>query len=283
MVVSELSKTSASIAHCTPAHQFPTGSVMSADRRRELYAWAHTEDNQQRRYIIEDDYDSEFRMRGRPIPPLYAHDAHESVIYLNTFTRSLGGVFRIAYMVLPAHLVPLFKERFAARSCTVGALEQLELARFIDSGNYERHVNRQRTIYRRLQDSLIARLSESPAHAYVKFRNVDAGLHFLMDVDFSSLQENGLEIEHSCAQTPGATDLFDLLEQRALAAGMRLAHIDDYRFEAALLHVGKAKASQQEKRATQTRTYVMNLSGLDANRADEIGQALARAIESLVK
>ncbi len=278
MVVSELRKTPASIAHCTPAHQFPTGSVLSADRRRELLAWANEGDKQQKRYIIEDDYDSEFRMRGRPIPPLYAHDVHESVIYLNTFTRSLGSVFRIAYMVLPTHLVPLFRERFAARSCTVGALEQLELARFIESGNYERHVNRQRTVYRRLQDDLMALLAASDAGAYLRFRGVDAGLHFLMDVDLSPLQKS--EAGGLCPHTHERDEQspYETLEQRALEAGIRLVRVDDYRSTP----LTQESSSPERKKSSHERmTYVMNLSGLDAKRADEIGRSLARVIESL--
>lgn len=108
---------------------------MSAVRRHELLDWAReaskqdtfrnaerpdVKDRPLKRYIIEDDYDSEFRMRGRPIPPLFMQDVQGSVIYMNTFTRSLGSVFRIAYMVLPPQLLSVFNERFMARACRVG-------------------------------------------------------------------------------------------------------------------------------------------------------------------
>lgn len=254
MNVPELQRSDASVAHCTPAHQFPTGTVMAAARRHALLDWASQGNGTTRRYIIEDDYDSEFRMRGRPIPPLLASDSQESVIYLNTFTRSLGSVFRIAYMVLPAHLLYEFKERFASRSCMVGALEQLELARFIASGNYERHVNRQRTAYRRLQDEMVALLSESPAGPRLNFRGVGAGLHFLMDVDLSN--------------TPSSSAA--ALEAAALERGIRLVDIEGYRF------APEQRTCSPEQRAT----YVMNVSGLDGTRTSEIASALVAAITS---
>lgn len=278
MSVAELELTRASIAHCTPAHQFPTGIVMSAPRRRELLDWAQRGSTTERRYIVEDDYDSEFRMHGRPIPPLLASDAHESVIYLNTFTRSLGSVFRIAYMVLPPHLMHEFKKRFSSRACMVGALEQLELAHFIESGNYERHVNRQRTIYRRLQDDLVALLATSDAGPYLRFRGVDAGLHFLMDVDLSPLQKS--EAGGLCPHTHERDEQspYETLEQRALEAGIRLVRVDDYRSTP----LTQESSSPERKKSSHERmTYVMNLSGLDAKRADKIGQTLARVIESL--
>lgn len=260
MSAADLETSCASVAHCTPAHQFPTGVVMSAPRRRELLDWASRNSAVNRRYIVEDDYDSEFRMHGRPIPPLLSSDAHESVIYLNTFTRSLGSVFRIAYMVLPPHLMHEFKTRFASRSCMVGALEQLELAHFISSGDYERHVNRQRAAYRRLQDDLVARLSTSAAGPYLRFRSVDAGLHFLMDVDLAALSNEKQKLERALC----ASDL----EQRALEHGIRLANIDAYRFT----------DPEEAKASSSTTTYVMNVSGLDGKRAPEIARGIAHAI-----
>lgn len=265
MSVVDLDASPASIAHCTPAHQFPTGVVMSAPRRRELFDWVGHGQTAKRRYIIEDDYDSEFRMRGRPIPPLLASDTHESVIYLNTFTRSLGSVFRIAYMVLPSHLMHEFKLRFASRSCMVGALEQLELARFIAAGDYERHVNRQRAAYRRLQDDLVARLSESAAGPYLHFRGVDAGLHFLMDIDLAALSNAAHEHEWTLCKT--------MFEQRARDHGIRLANIESYRFS------NRMRSGAEEAKAT----YVMNVAGLDRERTQDMTDSLLEAIYNTKK
>lgn len=260
MSVTDLEATKASIAHCTPAHQFPTGIVMTAPRRRELLDWAEHGSAAEQRYIVEDDYDSEFRMHGRPIPPLLTSDAHESVIYLNTFTRSLGSVFRIAYMVLPPHLMCEFKVRFASRSCMVGALEQLELAHFIASGDYERHVNRQRTAYRHLQDDLVALLSASDAAPSLRFRGIDAGLHFLMDVDLSALPDGTRESEQGMPAIE--------LEARALERGIHLANIEAYRYS----------ARPPSNAESATATYVMNVAGLDRKRTQEIADGLIYAV-----
>lgn len=292
--VATLRASKASIAHCSPAHQFPTGSVMSAVRRHELLDWARETSKQNafrslerpgakgrplKRYIIEDDYDSEFRMHGRPIPPLFMQDTQGSVIYMNTFTRSLGSVFRIAYMVLPPQLLTTFNERFMARACMVGALEQLELARFITSGDYERHVNRQRTAYRRLQDSLVAKIMTSEAGDYVRFKGVGSGLHFLMEVDL-----------------PAGTGSAMQFENATLERGIRLVNIEAYR-SASPSHSVKdrcavdpraldssTKGSPSEATLSHPHetdscaTYVMNVSGLDSKRADEIAIVLSDAI-----
>lgn len=269
--VAKLRNCAASVAHCTPAHQFPTGSVMSAVRRRELLDWTNQNGEGPKRYIIEDDYDSEFRMRGRPIPPLRSSDTHESVIYLNTFTRSLGSVFRIAYMVLPPHLLPVFKSRFAERSCMVGALEQLELARFITSGNYERHVNRQRTAYRRLQERLVAQLSKSLAGPHLSFRGVGDGLHFLMTIK---------------TDTPSP-----VIEAAALEQGIRLVNVRDYYVGRAPqtadvnespVHMTQKSTEKTLGVQTPSQTYVMNVSGLDGQHTDEIATALCNATLSIL-
>lgn len=277
--VATLRASKASIAHCSPAHQFPTGSVMSAVRRHELLDWARETSKQNafrsserpgakgrllKRYIIEDDYDSEFRMRGRPIPPLFMQDTQGSVIYMNTFTRSLGSVFRIAYMVLPPQLLTTFNERFMARACMVGALEQLELARFITSGDYERHVNRQRTAYRRLQDSLVAKIMTSEAGDYVRFKGVGSGLHFLMEVDLPAGARSATPFENA-----------------SLERGIKLIKLDEYRFspivEECLCPRLSFTTHSQENSLLQP-TYVMNVSGLDAEHANEIATALIDAI-----
>ncbi len=291
--VATLRASKASIAHCSPAHQFPTGSVMSAVRRHELLDWAReaskqdtfrnaerpdVKDRSMKRYIIEDDYDSEFRMRGRPIPPLFMQDVQGSVIYMNTFTRSLGSVFRIAYMVLPPQLLSVFNERFVARACMVGALEQLELARFITSGDYERHVNRQRTAYRRLQDSLVAKIMASEAGDYVRFKGVGSGLHFLMEVDL-----------------PAGAGSATPFENASLERGIRLVNIETYR-SASPSHSAKDHRTMDPRALGPTTmsspsdvtlhphttnpcaTYVMNVSGLDSERIDEIAAALSDAL-----
>lgn len=187
--VAALSESGASVAHVMPAHQFPTGVVMSAAHRRDLLNWsrmdaarAFSSDGPCGRFIIEDDYDAEFRMSGRPIAPLASVDVAGRVIYLNSFTKSLGAAFRIAYMALPEDLAAQFELKLGFYSNTVSPLEQLALARFIEQGHYERHVNRLRTHVKRLQDGLVGRVRESSLAKEVAFEGLDRGLYFSMRV-----------------------------------------------------------------------------------------------------
>ena len=187
--VAALRGSGASVAHVMPAHQFPTGVVMSAAHRRDLLNWSRADEARafsaagpRGRFIVEDDYDAEFRMSGRPIAPLASVDVAGRVIYLNSFTKSLGAAFRIAYMALPEDLAAKFELNLGFYSNTVSPLEQLALARFIEQGHYERHVNRLRTHAKQLQDGLVRRVRESPLAQEVAFEGLDRGLYFSMRV-----------------------------------------------------------------------------------------------------
>ena len=164
--------------HITPSHQFPTGIVTSVSRRHELLGWATEVPG---RYIIEDDYDCEFRLAGRPIPTLQGIDASERVIYTNTFSKSLGSAFRIAYMVLPDHLARRYREDMSFYSCTVPAIDQLALARFMHRGEFERHVNRLRTHAREVRDAFLGALKEELSQESFSVSGQDAGLHFVLE------------------------------------------------------------------------------------------------------
>lgn len=187
--IAALRESGASVAHVMPAHQFPTGIVMSAACRRDLLNWSRTDEARafsaagpRGRFIVEDDYDAEFRMSGRPIAPLASVDVAGRVIYLNSFTKSLGAAFRIAYMALPEDLAVRFELNLGFYSNTVSPLEQLALARFIEQGHYERHVNRLRTHAKQLQDELVRRVRESSLAKEVSFEGLDRGLYFSMRV-----------------------------------------------------------------------------------------------------
>ena len=187
--IAALRESGASVAHVMPAHQFPTGVVMSAACRRDLLNWSRTDEARafsaagpRGRFIVEDDYDAEFRMSGRPIAPLSSVDVAGRVIYLNSFTKSLGAAFRIAYMALPEELAVQFELNLGFYSNTVSPLEQLALARFIEQGHYERHVNRLRTHAKQLQDELVRRVRESSLAKEVSFEGLDRGLYFSMRV-----------------------------------------------------------------------------------------------------
>ena len=169
----------ASVAHVMPTHQYPTGQITSIARRYELLAWASQSDD---RYIIEDDHDSELQFSGRPVPSLQSIDAQQKVIYLNTFAKSLGPAFRLSYMVLPDRLARQFRNRLGFYSCTANAIDQLALARFIDSGEYERHINRLRTHFRANATDLGQALKQAKPTG-LALENAFAGSHCLLRLE----------------------------------------------------------------------------------------------------
>lgn len=168
------------IVHISPSHHFPTGIVMPVSRRYELLGWASKSDS---RYIIEDDYDSEFRLVGQPIPTLQSIDVMEKVIYMNTFTKTLASTVRISYMVLPVHLMELFHRKLGFYSCTVSNFEQYTLAHFIEKGYFEKHLNRMRTFYYKKRNAFITAIKNSALKDDVEISEEDAGLHFLMKIN----------------------------------------------------------------------------------------------------
>ena len=178
--IEELERLAAQIVHISPSHHFPTGILMPIGRRYELLGWASRDEN---RYIIEDDYDSEFRLSGKPVPTLQSIDVLEKVIYINTFTKTLASTIRISYMVLPMHLVRIFHEELSFYSCTVSTFEQYTLAQFIREGYFEKHINRMRNFYQKKRNLLLDAIRMSPLSDFVTISEEDAGLHFLMEID----------------------------------------------------------------------------------------------------
>ena len=177
---SELSDSSAEVLHISPTHHFPTGIVTPVSRRYELLAWAQENEG---RYIIEDDYDSEFRFSGKPIPSLQSIDTLGKVIYINTFSKSLASTIRISYMVLPKALMERYKKELSFYSCTVSTFEQYTLAAFIRQGYFEKHINRMRNYYRAQRDKVMTAIKNHPLYSRVKIKEEDSGLHFLMEID----------------------------------------------------------------------------------------------------
>ena len=189
----------ADIAHISPNHHFPTGITMPAGRRYEILAWANERVG---RYIIEDDYDSEFRLNGKPIPPLFSMDACEKVIYMNTFSKSLTPTIRISYMVLPVHLINRFYRELSFYACTVSNFEQYTLAAFIRKGYFEKHINRMRLYYSRQRKKMIETIRKSRLHDVCEIMENDSGLHFLIRIKtdkedgeiLRALRERGIRV-----------------------------------------------------------------------------------------
>ena len=203
MEVSALRESGADIAYIMPSHQFPTGIVMPVRRREELLAWAGESAG---RYLIEDDYDSEFRYRGKPIPALFGDGREGRVIYLGTFSKAVAPAIRVSYMVLPEALRRQYDRTCGFYASTVSRVDQEILTRFLQEGYFERHLNRMRGIYRAKHDALLAALE--PLRSDFRLQGDMAGLHVLLE-SRSGLSER------------------ELLG-RAAAAGIRVYGLSDY-------------------------------------------------------
>lgn len=167
----------AKVVYVTPSHQFPFGMIMPIARRMELLHWARKREG----YIIEDDYDGEFRYKGRPIPSLQGLDESGRVIYLGTFSKSLIPSIRLGYLVLPPSLLRIYQQHFTLYKNTVSRLHQKTLIKFMNQGYWQRHLNRMRTLYHKKQSVLMAAI-----HQYMGSR-VDvigekSGLHIVVYV-----------------------------------------------------------------------------------------------------
>lgn len=191
MMVLELSETEADIAYVTPSHQYPTGIVMPMKRRLELLRWAG---ERKGRYIVEDDYDSEFRYKGKPIPALQGYDRKEKVIYLGTFSKSIAPAIRLSYMVLPKPLLRIFKERYRFVNSTVSKVDQLIVQRFLEEGYYERHLNKMRALYKGRHDTLIEALK--PLCDICRISGEHAGVHLLLSFEKGRSEEELISQAH---------------------------------------------------------------------------------------
>ena len=183
----DLEKTDANIIHISPSHHFPTGIVMPIRRRVELLDWAKKNEN---RFIIEDDYDSEFRFNGKPLPTLQSSDTNDCVIYINTFSKTLSPSFRISYMILPNKLLNLFSHRFGEFSCSVSSFEQYVLAEFMKQGFYSKHIIRMKNYYKNLRNDLIQCIQKSKIAKIAIIQEEESGLHFLLKISTEYSKED---------------------------------------------------------------------------------------------
>ena len=174
MIPEALEASGAGLAYVTPSHQFPLGVTMPAGRRSRLLHWAASAPG---RWLIEDDYDSEFRWSSRPIPALQGLDRAGRVVYMGTFSRSIAPAIRVAYMILPPALLDRYRTVFAHGACTVSRFEQESLRRFLTQGLYGRHLRRTGNLYRKKCALFTGALADIPG---VTVSGADAGLHFLV-------------------------------------------------------------------------------------------------------
>ena len=228
MKVKELEKSGADIAYVTPSHQYPTGVIMPIRRRMELLKWAC---EAQGRYIVEDDYDSEFRYKGKPIPALKGYDASDKVIYLGTFSKSIAPAIRLSYMVLPKPLLEAYEQKARFVNSTVSKVDQLIVQKFIEEGYYERHLNKTRALYKSRHDVLIEELR--PMADICTISGENAGVHLLLTF------QNGMTEE----------ELID----RAAKEDIRVYGLSDYRIkenckEKATILLGYANLTEEQIR-----------------------------------
>ncbi|MCI5517612.1 PLP-dependent aminotransferase family protein [Roseburia sp. MUC/MUC-530-WT-4D] len=232
--VEKLEQEGADIVHISPSHHFPTGIVMPISRRYELLGWAA---KKQERYIIEDDYDSELRLTGKPIPTLQSIDVAGKVIYMNTFSKTLASTVRISYMVLPQSLTREFYEQLSFYSCTVSNFEQYTLARFIENGSFEKHINRLRNYYQNKRDQILQAFQQSSLGKLISISGEETGIHFLMHIMTGKKESE--------------------IVQLAKTRGIRMVPVSDY------YHAGTRKVLEDN-------TFVMNYASIDLEHIDRI-------------
>lgn len=245
--IHELEEKKIDIIHTSPSHHFPTGIVMPVSRRYELLGWAA---KKKQRYIIEDDYDSELRLSGKPFPTLQSIDVSGKVIYMNTFTKTLASTVRISYMVLPEDLAKRFYSELSFYSCTVSNFEQYTLAQFMENGSFEKHINRLRNYYQNKRDAILKELKSGSIGKYITIQEEEAGVHFLM------------HIQSDCTEAE--------IVEKAKAGGVKLDPLSRYYIKNTEKHEQNGQENPYEN------TYVMNYSSVNMENIKKVVQVLSQ-------
>jgi GntR family transcriptional regulator/MocR family aminotransferase len=228
----------ADVLHFSPSHHFPSGLVTPVGRRTELLDWAMERAD---RFIIEDDYDSEFRFDAHPMPTMESLDHAGRVIYMNTFSKTLAPSIRISYLALPEALMGQFREKLGFYSCTVPSFEQYTLARFLSRGYFEKHINRMRKAYRTTRNRIVAVLEGCTKADKLTILEQNAGLHFILKVN-TPLSDR--EMVEMCAR-----------------AGIRIRSLSEY------FH---------GRRPIETHCLVVNYAGLKDEDIDQLAEILEK-------
>ncbi|HLO12282.1 MAG TPA: PLP-dependent aminotransferase family protein [Pseudoneobacillus sp.] len=176
--LSEVEKSQAKALYLTPSHQFPLGMVLSISKRLKLLQWANNENS----YLIEDDYDSEFRYQGQPIPSLKSLDQQDRVIYLGTFSKAFLPATRVSYIVLPKALITRYRDHFSFLHQSVSPLIQEALFHFMKNGHFVKHIRKMRKIYQLKHRKLIESIDKYIGN-HVTVIGQKAGLHLLIKVN----------------------------------------------------------------------------------------------------
>ena len=205
--ISKLRESGVKAVHLSPSHNFPTGIITSPKRMAELSRWLGEDDS---RYIIEDDFDSELRFTGRPVLPFISSDTTGRVIYINSFSKTIAPSVRMSYMVIPDSMVELTKNISGYSSCTVPSFEQYTLAEFIAQGYFSRHLSRARRYYKNLRKSLLDIYYSDPVSEKSVIIEGGAGLHFFLKLSTGVSESD--------------------IKQMLLDDGIRVSFLSDYSF-----------------------------------------------------
>lgn len=246
-----LEKSGADIAFVMPSHHYPLGTVMPIKRRMELLKWAEEAEG---RYIIEDDYDSEFRYKGKPIPALQGYDRGDKVIYIGTFSKSIAPAIRMSYMVLPRPVLELYRLRCGFINSTVSKVDQLILQKFIEDGYYERHLNKTRALYRSRHDTLLAVLKEMAPDIRISGEN--AGVHLLLH-----FRDGRSEAE---------------LIRKAAEKGVKVYGLSEYYVDEAKNHI-KTGGVSGEKNGSKETVILLGYANMNEEKIKEAVTLLAEA------
>ncbi|MEM9087201.1 MAG: PLP-dependent aminotransferase family protein [Cyanobacteria bacterium P01_F01_bin.53] len=269
------------LAYVTPSHQFPTGVLMSLSRRLTLLQWAQETNT----YIIEDDYDSEFRYSGRPIPALQGLDTSERVIYIGTFSKILFPGLQIGYVVVPSNLIRLFRQAkwLCDRQCSL--LNQAALADFIQTSELAKHVRRMRPIYAQRRQTLIDGLHAITEHMEhpVEVLGDQAGLHIMARLPGKNQHSvKGRGIEKRGGKKRGVEQEGDETEliKQAQAQGISLFSAGPH-YWSETEHGQSSQLSAQERRASASGEFIFGFGGLDKQAIEEAIARLRPLIKNL--
>ncbi len=248
MRVDCLSRTDARVAYVMPSHQYPTGVSMPIGRRMDLLNWAS---GQPDRYLIEDDYDSEFRYKGKPLPSLQASDSGGRVVYIGTFSKAIAPAIRISYMVLPYPLLERYRSECGFYSCTVSRIDQTILNEFIQDGYFERYLNKMRKQYKEKHDLVLNMLR--PFEPDFRISGSNAGLHVVLTDQRGRTEEE--------------------LARMALERDVRVYRMQDFRMEVSD-ESEQAPDRQQDRAGDKEKTdgpamMILGYGGLTADKITE--------------
>lgn len=244
-----LEASGADMAYVMPSHQYPLGTVMPIRRRMELLRWAMEKEG---RYIIEDDYDSEFRYKGKPIPSLQGYDNAGKVVYIGTFSRSIAPSIRISYMVLPHSLLEIYQKRGALFSSTVSRVDQMIINTFLKEGYFERHLNRMRAVYKGRHDLLLECLKQNGVLDICQVAGENAGVHILLEFAEGKSEKEVIE--------------------RAAEAGVRVYGLSDY-----CVNIPSENSGENASYRNMPPTVILGYANMKEEEIEEAVRRLARA------